>query len=89
MTFKQFLIESNIDARQAYVKASIYLTKDRQCNTYEEAMDKHGDTLMSMLGRYASSVDTIVDSYYNMENYSPDGESSDDLWEQIEDEAGY
>lgn len=61
-------------AEEAYRIVSVHLVRSCKEETAKDAMKKHGKDLIKKLGApYEDVVDTIVDAYYNMENYAPDG----------------
>lgn len=62
-------------AEEAYRIVSIHLAKNASKeNTADKAMKKHGKDLIAKLGApYSNVVDTIVDAFYNIDNYAGDG----------------
>jgi len=85
--FEDFKLNENAtSASNAYHIVSMFLSK-KDANTMEEALDKYGDELEAKLGSpYADALYTILDGYYDMDKYAPDGVPIDEFWEVIEDE---
>ena len=51
-------------------------------------MKKHHKELEKVIGdKYAPAVPLIVDAFYNMDNYAPDGVPLDELYRMIENDA--
>ena len=80
--------ESANNAQQAYNIVSSFLVRNSDCETAGEALDKYGEELEAKVGsRYAPALDTIVDAFYNIEDYAPDGTPIDVVWDMIENEV--
>lgn len=74
-------------AEEAYRIVSVYLAKNAaKEKTAAAAMKKHGSTLEAKLGApYDSVVDTIVDAFYNIEDYAGDGVPITVLYRHLDD----
>lgn len=74
------------NAEDAYTVVSLHLAfKAKEQKTAKAAIKKHRKELVAKLGSpYDNAVDTLVDAYYNMDNYAPDGKPIDLLYRHID-----
>lgn len=74
-------------AEEAYRIVSVYLVRQGKSeNTAAAAIKKHGKELSKKLGSpYENAMETIVDAFYNMENYAPDGIPITVLYKHIDE----
>lgn len=71
-------------AKDAYRIVSVYLRNVKE-KTAEKAIQKHGNRLDELVGEdYAPVVDMSVKAYYNIEDYVPDGEPMEILYDKME-----
>lgn len=74
-------------AQEAYSFASSLLARVSE-KTAAAALKKHHKALEEKVGeKYAPAVPLIVDAFYNMDDYAPDGVPMDELYRMINDEA--
>lgn len=74
-------------AERAYDLGAYVLCRKPE-KTAAAALKKHHKELEEVIGeRYAPAVPLIVDAFYNMDNYAPDGVPMDELYRMINDEA--
>jgi len=77
-------------AKEAYNIVAAFLFRKRNevdLDTPEDVLEKYGDELESMVGRYSDAVDMMVRVYYNIEDFVADGEPMDQVWIDIENLA--
>ena len=73
-------------AEEAYRIVSVHLAHNCKEKTAKGAIKKFGKELRKKLGSpYEDAMDTIVDAYYNMDNYAPDGVPIDVLYKHIDE----
>lgn len=74
-------------AQRAYDLGAYVLCRKPE-KTAAAALKKHIKELEKVIGeKYAPAVPLIVDAFYNMDNYAPDGVPMDELYDMIDDEA--
>lgn len=74
-------------AQRAYGLISLFLF-DKPEKTAGAALKKYGKQLEKLVGdKYSPSVSLIVDAFYNMDKYAPDGVPMDELYDMIDDIA--
>jgi hypothetical protein len=73
--------------QEVYNTVASYLIKfAKDINTAEEAYEKHGKRIESLVGFiFAPAVDMMIRVYYNVEDFVADGEPMDQVWRDIED----
>jgi hypothetical protein len=72
-------------AQEAYIIVSGHLARNCKEKTAKSAIKKFGKELKVKVGApYNSVVDTIVDAYYNMDNYAPSGTPIDVLYKHLD-----
>ena len=78
------------NAKDAYRIVSVYLRKNAgNENTAKKAINKHRDAIDKLIGidsgnKYVIAVDMLIKAYYNIEDYVPDGEPMEKLYDYIE-----
>ena len=78
------------NAKDAYRIVSVYLSKNaKNEKTAKKAINKHRDAIDKLIGidsnnKYVIAVDLLIKAYYNIEDYVPDGEPMEILYEQVE-----
>lgn len=77
--------EGATSASNAYSTVSIFLSRNN-ADSVDDAIKKYGDKLRAKLGDYSEALYTIVDGYFNMDDYAPDGEPIETFFDIIENE---
>ena len=72
-------------AEDAYRIVSVHLAHNCKEKTAKGAIKKFGKDLKKKLGApYEDVMETIVDAYYNMDNYAPDGVPITKLYDHLD-----